>query len=252
VFDKPDGGDTDAAWERTFVDTVKLVSRIRVITHLRARLRPLGEAATAAAFEPVARPSQGYELVAIGSSTGGPGAMVELLHALPPSFDTPLVLVLHIGDPFATALADWLDGQTRRRVAYAKDGQPITELRGRMALAPPGHHLLVANGRLRIVDGPERHSCRPAVDVLFESVAREQGPRAVGVLLTGMGRDGALGLLQMRSAGAHTIAQDEASSVVYGMPREAAVLGAAMRILPLSDIGPALVALGRPPAEGRR
>ncbi len=110
---------------------------------------------------------------------------------------------------------------------------------GRVVIAPPDRHLIVSGGRLRVTSDPERHSCRPSVDVLFESLAREYGPSAAAALLTGMGRDGASGLLDIRRAGGFTIAQDEATSVVYGMPREAAQLGAAVQVLPLSEIGPA-------------
>jgi two-component system chemotaxis response regulator CheB len=109
-------------------------------------------------------------------------------------------------------------------------------------MAPSDRHLIVERGRVHLTSGPERHSCRPSVDVLFESVAREIGAAAVAGLLTGMGRDGASGLLEVRRAGGTTIAQDEATSVVYGMPREAALLDAAGRILPLGEIAPALVA----------
>jgi two-component system chemotaxis response regulator CheB len=107
-------------------------------------------------------------------------------------------------------------------------------------MAPPGRHLVVQAGRLCLTDDRERHSCRPSVDVLFESVAREYGRTAAAVLLSGMGKDGATGLLDIRRAGGLTIAQDESSSVVYGMPREAVLLGAAERILALKDIGPTL------------
>ena len=110
-------------------------------------------------------------------------------------------------------------------------------------MAPPDRHLELCGRRLRLTDAPERHACRPSVDVLFESVAREAGSRAIGCLLTGMGRDGAAGLLAMRQAGGFTLAQDEASSVVYGMPREAALLGAADAVLPLDQIAPTLLAL---------
>jgi len=111
-------------------------------------------------------------------------------------------------------------------------------------MAVPGRHLIVRQRRLRLTDDPERHSCRPSVDVLFESVAREVGGQAAGCLLTGMGRDGAEGLRAIREAGGPTIAQDEATSVVFGMPREAVRLGAAERVLPLPQIAPALTALG--------
>jgi two-component system chemotaxis response regulator CheB len=106
-------------------------------------------------------------------------------------------------------------------------------------------HMAVREGRIRLTNDAERHSCRPSVDVLFDSVAREIGPCAIGCLLTGMGRDGAEGLLAMKRAGAVTLAQDEASSVVFGMPREAIRLGAADRVLPLGDFNEALTALAR-------
>ncbi len=110
-------------------------------------------------------------------------------------------------------------------------------------MAPPGKHLVVERGKLRLTLAPERHSCRPSVDVLFESVASELGALAAGCLLTGMGKDGAAGLLRIRHAGGLTIAQDEATSVIYGMPREAALLGAPERVLPLGEIGRAISAL---------
>ena len=119
-------------------------------------------------------------------------------------------------------------------------------------LAPPGRHLALREGRLRLTEDPERHSCRPSVDVLFESVARETGKDAVGCLLTGMGRDGAEGLLSIRRAGGITLAQDEATSVVYGMPREAALLGAVEHVLPLDQFAPALLRLAAGVEAGRR
>ena len=103
-------------------------------------------------------------------------------------------------------------------------------------MAPPRRHLVVRNGRFELSNAPERYSCRPSVDVLFESVAREFGPRAIGCLLTGMGRDGAEGLLAMKNAGAKTIAQDQATSIVFGMPAEAIALGAAQHVAPLASI----------------
>jgi two-component system chemotaxis response regulator CheB len=105
--------------------------------------------------------------------------------------------------------------------------------------------MVIRDGRFRLNHDPERHSCRPSVDTLFESVALEFGPTAAGVLLTGMGRDGASGLLEMRKAGAFTIAQDQATSVVYGMPQQAALLNAASRIVPLPEVGPLMTALWR-------
>jgi two-component system chemotaxis response regulator CheB len=249
VLEKPRGDEADDEWERRFVATVKLVARILVITHLRARLRG---PARADSLPPAiaARPMRRIDVVAIGASTGGPGAIVEVLRALPAQFSLPLLFVLHISSVFSASFAEWLDGQTGRRVAYARDGEPFASAAGRMVMAPPDTHLVVEGGRFRLTNAPERHSCRPSVDVLFESVAMEFGDAAAGCLLTGMGRDGAAGLLHIRRAGGRTIAQDEATSIIYGMPREAVLLGAAERVLPLGEIARAITAFA-PTERGR-
>jgi two-component system chemotaxis response regulator CheB len=254
VLEKPTGDEAEGAWERRFLSTVKLVARIRVITHPRARLAGLSRPLTAAPAPPAdwRRPARKIALVAIGASTGGPGAIVEILRGLPAEFQLPILFVLHINEPFGTAFADWLDGQTGRRVSYAKDGAPLASAIGRVVMAPAGRHLEVRDGRLHLTDDPERHSCRPSVDVLFESVATEYAAAAAACLLTGMGKDGALGLVKIRAAGGMTIAQDEATSVIYGMPREAAMLGAATHVLRLGDIAPRLAALQANEAEARQ
>ena len=250
VLEKPTGEEPDGVWERRFLSTVKLVARIRVITHPRARLNGLRVPAPGiVTVMPARSPPRRSELVAIGASTGGPGAIVEVLRGLPADFDLPILVVLHINEPFGTAFADWLDGQTTRRVVPARDGMPIASAAGRVMVAPGNRHLVVREGRVYLTDDPERHSCRPSVDVLFESVAAACGASATACLLTGMGRDGALGLLKVREAGGVTIAQDEQTSVVYGMPREAALLGAAQHILRLDEIGPRLAALQCATAE---
>ncbi|MCI0622081.1 MAG: chemotaxis-specific protein-glutamate methyltransferase CheB [Acidobacteria bacterium] len=252
VLEKPAGDEPDGTWERKLVAAVRLVSRIRVITHPRPR--GIGYRQTARPFTPTERMAavRRYEVVALGASTGGPAAIVEVLRAL--SADCPLavLLVLHINEPFGAAFADWLDGQTSRRVTYASDGEPVASAAGRVVMAPPGQHLVVRGGRLRLTLEPERHSCRPSVDVLFESVARDYGPTAAACLLTGMGRDGAAGLLEVRRAGGLTIAQDEATSIVYGMPREAVLLGAVEHVLPLDEIGSALASLAVANQEVKR
>jgi two-component system chemotaxis response regulator CheB len=240
VLEKPDGSDDDA-WDRNFAATVKLVSRIKTITHPRARLHGFSRAPSVAG-RPASAPLP-CRVVGIGASTGGPGAIVEVLRGLPLEFPLPILLVLHIGQPFANAFAEWLDGQTSHRVGYARGGEAISDAAGRVLMAPPDQHLEVSEGRLRLSSAPERHSCRPSVDVLFESLAREYGATAAACLLTGMGRDGAAGLLEIRRTGGTTLAQDEATSVVYGMPREAMLLGAVQRVLPIAEIGPALASL---------
>jgi two-component system chemotaxis response regulator CheB len=243
VLEKPNGHEGEGEWERRFLSTVKLVARIRVITHPRARLAGLHGGTLGSPRPAAARVGQACEVVALGASTGGPGAIAEVLRGLPADFRLPILVVLHINEPFGSAFADWLDGQTARRVSHPRDGEPVAAVTGRVVVAPGGRHLVVRDGCVHLSDGAERHSCRPSVDVLFESIATEYGTSATACLLTGMGRDGALGLLRIREAGGTTIAQDESTSVVYGMPREAAALGAAQHVLRLAEIGPRLGAL---------
>jgi two-component system chemotaxis response regulator CheB len=245
VMEKPRANEPEGEWERQFLSMVRVVSRVKVLTHVRGRFgSPLNAPpllpATPACISPK---SNGVRraILALGASTGGPGAIVEILRTLPGNFPLPIVLVIHIGEPFGSTFADWLDGQTQHTVRMASDG--ILLGKSGVYMAPPNRHLEVRNRRLMLSDGPERHSCRPSVDVLFESVAVDYGSSAIAVLLTGMGHDGARGLLAIRKAGGMTVAQDEASCVVYGMPREAVLLGAAQRVLPLNEIGSSLMAM---------
>lgn len=253
VLEKPDGLEPDGNWQRRFLAAVKLVSRIRVITHPRARLTGMASERTGPATpaKETERANRVFDLVAIGASTGGPGAILKVLRDLPPQFSLPILLVLHIGEPFGSAFADWLDGQVNRSVSFAQDGMAVMAAAGRVVVAPGDRHLIVREGRLRLTRDAERHSCRPSVDVLFEFVATEYGGSTAACLLTGMGRDGASGLLKIRQSGGVTIAQDEATSTVYGMPREAAELEAACHILPLGEIGGRLAALRGARAELR-
>jgi len=241
LLEKPRPDDVDGSWERHYIAMLKLVARVKVITHLRARMGTIRELPAMPTIRNRASASHNCQLVAIGASTGGPGAIVEILRGLPADFSLPLVIVIHINAPFDTAFADWLDAQTNHKVRLAIAGQVLAK--SCVYLAPSGQHLIVQGRKLQLTNEVPRHSCRPSVDVLFESIAIEYGSTAAACLLTGMGQDGARGLLALRQAGALTIAQDEATSVVYGMPREAALLGAAQRILPLSEIAPALAAL---------
>jgi two-component system chemotaxis response regulator CheB len=212
-----------------------------VRTAAAARVRPAaGGTAPAHAAPPSPLFGTTHKVLAIGASTGGTQAIERVLRALPP--DAPgTVIVQHMPRDFTAAFARRLDGLCAVTVREAADGDAVVP--GAALVAPGGFHLVVQRSGARYVarvkDGPPVHHQRPAVDVLFGSVARHAGPNAVGVLLTGMGADGARGLLAMREAGAHTIAQDEATSVVYGMPAEAARLGAAAEILPLGDVAEA-------------
>ena len=162
VLEKPNGEEPDGDWERRFLSTLKLVSRIRVITHPRARLRTQG--LNAAQHTSPTSPQtalDGIKIAAVGASTGGPGAVVEVFRNLPADLSLPILLVLHINPQFGGAFAEWLDRQTPWSAAFARDGEPLSGAVGRIVMAPPDRHMLVRAGRIRLDDGPERFSCRP-------------------------------------------------------------------------------------------
>ena len=241
AVDKPSGL-LDSKWMQMLLSRVRVAARVRVITHVRARLRQEPGHAPPRVLAPAVPP----RLLVMGASTGGPAAVRHILRSLPATFPLPVLLVLHITEHFDTAMAEWLEAQSGLVVRNAVDGEALP-MPGRLSvrMAPGNRHLVVRSGRLRLVDGPERHSCRPSVDELFESVAREVGAAAIGCLLTGMGRDGAEGLAALRRAGAATVVEDESSCVVFGMPREAIRLGAAQHVTELTEIPPLLTALAR-------
>jgi two-component system chemotaxis response regulator CheB len=192
------------------------------------------------------------KVIAVGASTGGTEALREILEALPP--DAPgIVIVQHMPEVFTRAFADRLDGLCRVRVKEAADGDRV--IPGRALIAPGNRHtLLVRSGALyavQVKDGPLVSRHRPSVDVLFRSVAQAAGHNAVGVILTGMGDDGAAGLLEMKQAGAATVAQDEASCVVFGMPREAIELGAVDHVVGLGAIAATMLRLSGALSRGQ-
>lgn len=183
-----------------------------------------------------------HKVVVVGASTGGTEALRELLEAMPP--DAPgLAIVQHMPEVFTEQFARRLDQSCKIEVKEARSEDRLVS--GRALIAPGNHHLVVRrSGALYFVDvveGPPVSLHRPSVNVLFRSAAQAAGPNAVGVILTGMGDDGADGLLELKSAGAHTIAQDEATSVVFGMPKEAIARGGVDEVLPLPRIAHAVL-----------
>jgi len=184
--------------------------------------------------------SAGQPLVLLGASTGGPFAVAEILSALPDAWEVPIILVQHVDSDFAPGMSSWLTDFTGRRVDLIAEGD--RPARGKVLMAATSDHLRFdAGGRLRYSPEPASACYRPSVDVFFESAARCWPGVGVAVLLTGMGRDGAAGLLALRRAGWRTIAQDEATSAVWGMPRAAVELGAAELVAPLDQIAGAIV-----------
>ncbi|MGX5218576.1 MULTISPECIES: chemotaxis response regulator protein-glutamate methylesterase [Pseudomonas] len=179
-------------------------------------------------------------IVAIGASAGGPASLVTLLRQLPADFSAGVVLVQHVDEVFAKSMAQWLATESKLPVRLAQpDDQPR---RGEILLAGTNNHLCMqANGRLCYRKEPAEQIYRPSIDVFFDSLVRHWQGEAVGVLLTGMGRDGAQGLKNMRERGFLTIAQDQATCAVYGMPKAAASINAAVEILPLDQIASKLI-----------
>jgi two-component system response regulator WspF len=189
---------------------------------------------------PLRESVQRHGLVAIGSSAGGPAALEVLLKGLPVNFPAAIVLVQHVDQVFAAGMAEWLSSASGLPVRLACDGEPPQP--GTVLLAGTNHHIrLLKNGNLAYTAEPVNEIYRPSIDVFFDSVARFWSGDAVGVLLTGMGRDGAEGLKSMRQQGFLTIAQDQRSSAVYGMPKAAAAIDAAVEIKSLGAIAPRLM-----------
>lgn len=183
-----------------------------------------------------------YPLIAIGSSAGGPAALARVLSNLPKDLAAAIVIVQHVDAQFAPSMANWLNRSSKLPVRVVREGERPEF--GTVLLAGTCDHLILTSGsRLAYSPEPSDYAYRPSVDVFFHSVCRMWKHKAIGVLLTGMGRDGALGLKALRDKGCHTIAQDEASSAVYGMPKAAAALNAAVDILPLQKIAPKLIEL---------
>jgi two-component system, chemotaxis family, protein-glutamate methylesterase/glutaminase len=223
----------------------------------QARLRPapapLGPRLTPARTASTEAPSA-PRIVAIGASTGGTEAIREILLEMPP--DAPgIVIVQHMPEKFTRAFAERCDKLCPIRVKEAEDGDRV--LQGHALIAPGNYHMRVFRDgrggyRVRIDQEPHVNRHRPSVDVLFHSAAAAAGANAIGVILTGMGADGAHGLRAMREAGSRTIAEHQASCVVYGMPKEAIALGAADYVLPLPKIAGALLGLAEPPVGAGR
>lgn len=242
IFPKPRAG-LASEYEKAkaeLVAKVRILSGVSVFTHRRR------SAATAAPLVPpsaalvTAANDRQPQLLALGASTGGPQALLAILQQLPKTFPVPIVCVQHISDGFLQGLVDWLNANCALRVTIATPG--ARPLPGVVYFPPERHHLEIGpRGFLTLSPGEPVAGHCPSVTVMFRSVATHCRDAAVGVLLTGMGRDGAEGLQALAQAGSLTIAQDEASCIVFGMPKEAIALGAAQEVLPLEAIAPFLL-----------
>jgi two-component system, chemotaxis family, protein-glutamate methylesterase/glutaminase len=242
--DLPGGADSVAA---RLVETVRLMAEVKVVRRSR-RVSPPRRAPTR---EVDRRRSQELPMVGIGASTGGPPVLQMIFADLPKEFRAPILVVQHIARGFLSGMADWLNATTPLHVQVAAHGS--IPMPGHVYLAPDDFHMGVSrSGAIVLTRQPHENGVRPSVSFLFRSLAELRGATAIGVLLSGMGRDGADELKLMRDKGATTVAQDRETSVVHGMPGEAIALGGATQILPAEKIAEALASLvkERNPAAG--
>ena len=246
VMEKPVGLSSDgyAAIASTICTQLYIMSQVPVVR--QRSFSPWREAA-APRREPewsAMRPS----IMGIAASTGGPPALAKVLGGLPPDFPLPILLVQHMGAPFLEGFASWLNGLVPLEVRLAQD-QEIPRP-GQVYVAPGDRHLLLSSaGTLKLSAEPPLGNQRPSATMLFQSMARSLGRRGLGVILTGMGEDGAQGLVELRQAGGYAVAEDESTAVVYGMPAAAARMGGVNVSLPLDLIAPRILRLARGESE---
>jgi two-component system chemotaxis response regulator CheB len=222
------------------INTVKLMAEVRLV-----RRWPAGPSNRKQVVDPpptsVRAARRPVKIIALAASTGGPAALASVLGAIPPTTPVPIVVVQHIAKGFHAGLVDWLDSVSPLSVRLARDGEPLRA--GEVLVAPSDAHLGVTRGgRVALSPDPPIGGHRPSATHLFRSVAAVYGEAAVGAILTGMGDDGVAGLRLLKDAGGLVLAQDEATSVVYGMPSKAASLGIVDQVLPLDQMARALAA----------
>lgn len=237
LIDKPGSPDDPMHSETAsrLLETVKLMAEVKVVRRWPKRERSTAAPAPSVKSAPPLEPARTIGVVAIGASTGGPPVLAEILGGLPGDLGCPILVVQHIAADFALGFADWLGGNTRLAVKLAVPNEPARP--GTVYVGADGSQLGIARtGLIQMTQEAKVDGFSPSASALFRSVAESYGRAAIGVLLTGMGRDGAAGLLELRRAGGLTIAQDEESSAVFGMPGEAVRLRAAQHVLPPAEI----------------
>lgn len=237
VLAKPDKSEDSVKLVRLeLIKKVKFLSKVPVIHHPKGkhRTRKPGEGQDQPAAKMVPAPAGQFTILGIGASTGGPKALSELLSAFPKDFPRPILVVQHIADAFVEGLAKWLTGLTKMAVKVAVENEELKP--GRVYLAPSGLHMLAKNNHVALADSSPVNNCRPAVDILFDSLADNYGANAFAVLLTGMGADGARGMKAIHEKGGRTVVQDQHSSIIFGMPGSAIELGGVDEVVALDKI----------------
>jgi two-component system chemotaxis response regulator CheB len=240
IIEKPRGvGHKDYENVRgRLVRAVKAMSEVKVVRRMtEARLRRPSRLPRA-----VMKGKETGRVVLIGSSTGGPAALEKILTRLPVNFPAPVLVVQHIAPGFVGGLAEWLNNASQLNVKIAEGGEkPIA---GNVLFAPDGFHTVIdSRGRISLDDGPPERGHKPSIDRLFAGAARAWGSRCIGVLLTGMGTDGVMGLGEIKRGGGAALVQDESSAVIYGMPREAVAAGVVDKELPVENLPAEIISL---------
>lgn len=233
VMEKPSGleGNTWNTIGEVLIQKVKQIAKVKAITHVKGKSREFSkQRGPVSLLKPVR-----CEIVGIGASTGGPSVVMQILKNIPANYDSGILVVQHMASGFIKGFVDWLGNACEVKVKLAKDGEKIES--GQVLVAPDGYHTIVrGNKTVGLISGERVHGVKPSVDILFNSIAEVFGETAVGVLLTGMGSDGAEGLKHMKDRGGITIAQSENSCTVFGMPKVAIEKEAVSKVLSVEDI----------------
>ncbi|MCP3944385.1 MAG: chemotaxis protein CheB [Desulfobacteraceae bacterium] len=246
--EKSSGRLTDGEWDQNFVRTVQAAARIKVCA-TRKKIRGI-QGVDSGIQNKGPQITNGYNAVAIGVSTGGPGIVAGILKALPKEFNLPILLVIHISESGENTFVEWLNDNCPFTVTFARGHENLLKCGGQVLVAPPGRHMVVDRQYIQLLDTPPRSFYRPSVDELFFSLAQDQATNPIGVLLTGMGSDGAKGLKSIRETGGFTICQDETTSIVFGMPRAAININAAVMVLPSHEISDKIISLSNKKTAG--
>ncbi len=249
IIEKPAGGLLRSNYEKMadkIIRKVKIISEIKVFHHVSGRkhgVKSIPVRPTEHTTAPQKLDNYTVQIIGIAASTGGPGTLVKLLKKLPADFPIPIVIVQHITKGFGDGFISWLGNEVKLPVFAAKADAQI--LQKHIYVAPDDYHLMVNGGKFRLTKSLPVSGLRPYATYLFRSLAENYGNKAMGIVLTGMGRDGSEGLLEMREKGGLTVAQDESTSVVFGMPREAIELGAAKFILTPDETAQMMMRISR-------
>lgn len=221
---------------KQLIDKIKILANVKVITHLEGRVIKKEKPQLVPTKEEIKK----FQIIAIASSTGGPKTLRNILSKLPVNFPIPIVIVQHISEGFTKGLVDWWDSECRIKIQEGKDAERLCE--GVVYVSPSFVHMTVTKGgRIRLEDTPPVGGHKPAANVLLSSVAEAYPQSAIGVILTGMGDDGAIGIKAIKEAGGFTIAQDEASCAIFGMPKVAIEMGVVDKVVPLDEIPEELI-----------